>query len=223
MKRATTSLPVPDSPCRNTVVSVTATCAAFVSTRRHSGDWPITRDAPACRSLVAITSRTRLSRRSACTRASTPSESIATTAYAISMPSPLILFALHPFANIGSAVLKLHAVSFATHEKSYCLSIDQADVFQIDNDVTVACLELEQSPQLGYRLCVDAATDDEDTESPSRRHLNPKGHGLAAPPRSLVAACWAACRLSDHRLRALQTNANWISVKNTGRKRNPVT
>ena len=33
MKRATTSLPVPDSPVSSTVVSVAATCVALLSTR----------------------------------------------------------------------------------------------------------------------------------------------------------------------------------------------
>jgi hypothetical protein len=42
MKRATTSLPVPDSPVRSTVVSVSATSAAFFSVSIHSGDPPAT-------------------------------------------------------------------------------------------------------------------------------------------------------------------------------------
>src|ERR671932_672281 len=43
MNRATTSLPVPDSPVNSTVVSVSATCVAFFSTSIHSGDLPTTR------------------------------------------------------------------------------------------------------------------------------------------------------------------------------------
>ena len=43
MKRATTSLPVPDSPVTSTVVSVSATWVAFLSTSRHSADSPTTR------------------------------------------------------------------------------------------------------------------------------------------------------------------------------------
>ena len=43
MNRATTSLPVPDSPVTSTVVSVEATCVALRSTSRHSTDSPTTR------------------------------------------------------------------------------------------------------------------------------------------------------------------------------------
>jgi hypothetical protein len=43
----------------------------------------------------------------------------------------LILFSFHPFANIGSAILKLHALRFATREKVHYLAIDHANVFQI--------------------------------------------------------------------------------------------
>jgi len=38
-----TSLPVPDSPCRNTVVSVGATRSARASARSHASDRPTTR------------------------------------------------------------------------------------------------------------------------------------------------------------------------------------
>src|SRR6266850_1866291 len=41
MNRAMTSLPVPDSPCRNTVVSVAATRSACASTRSHVPVRPI--------------------------------------------------------------------------------------------------------------------------------------------------------------------------------------
>jgi hypothetical protein len=40
-------------------------------------------------------------------------------------------FSLHPFANIWSAVLKLHAIRFATREKVQCVAIDYANVFQV--------------------------------------------------------------------------------------------
>jgi hypothetical protein len=33
-------------------------------------------------------------------------------------------FSFHPFANIGSAVLKLHPIRFATHEKAHYVAID---------------------------------------------------------------------------------------------------
>ena len=41
MNRAITSLPVPDSPCSETVVSVAATCIARFRTPFHSTDCPI--------------------------------------------------------------------------------------------------------------------------------------------------------------------------------------
>jgi hypothetical protein len=69
-----------------------------------------------------------------------------------------IFFSFHPFANIGSAVLQLHALRFATHEKAHYVAIDYANVFQIQNDVAVVCLEFKKSPQLGYRLFFDSAT-----------------------------------------------------------------
>ena len=65
MNRATTSLPVPDSPVISTVVSVAATCVALRSTSRHSADSPTTRR-PACtrstpRGTPASTRRARSS------------------------------------------------------------------------------------------------------------------------------------------------------------------
>ena len=65
MNRATTSLPVPDSPVSSTVVSVSATCVARLSTSRHSGDWPTTRTVPVFESSSSASSRTRASSRSA--------------------------------------------------------------------------------------------------------------------------------------------------------------
>ena len=44
---------------------------------------------------------------------------------------PSIFFSFHPFENIGSAVLKLHAIRFATHEKAHYIAMDYANVFQI--------------------------------------------------------------------------------------------
>src|SRR5712692_5003466 len=58
MKRASTSFPVPDSPCRNTVVSVQATWVAFLNTCRHSGDCPTTRRGPDCPSRFSVRLRT---------------------------------------------------------------------------------------------------------------------------------------------------------------------
>ncbi len=53
MKRATTSLPVPDSPVSSTVVSVCATRAACASTSFHCFDCPTTRRWPAARFELA--------------------------------------------------------------------------------------------------------------------------------------------------------------------------
>src|SRR5712691_1893346 len=69
----------------------------------------------------------------------------------------LILFSLHPFANVWSAVLKLHAVRFATHEKAHYVTIDYANVLQIENDLAQARLAFKKSPQLGDRRCFDPA------------------------------------------------------------------
>jgi hypothetical protein len=44
------------------------------------------------------------------------------------------------------------------------------------NDVAVVHSAFNKSPQLGYRLRVDSATQDEHGESPSRRSLSPKSH-----------------------------------------------
>jgi hypothetical protein len=87
-----------------------------------------------------------------------------------------ILFSLHPFANIWSALFTLHAISFTTHQKSYRLTIDHANVFQIQGDVSVVRLEFEQSPQLGDRRFRDSATQDEHGDSPSCLSLNPESH-----------------------------------------------
>ena len=40
-------------------------------------------------------------------------------------------FSFHPFANIWSAVLKLHPIRFTIHEKAHYVAIDYANVFQI--------------------------------------------------------------------------------------------
>src|ERR1700688_1249769 len=71
---------------------------------------------------------------------------------------PSILFSSHPFANICSAVLKLHAVRFAVREKAECVAIDYANVFQTQNDAAGVRLQFKKSPQLGNRLFLDSAT-----------------------------------------------------------------
>ena len=44
---------------------------------------------------------------------------------------PSVFFFFHPFANIGSAILKLHALRFATYEKAHYIAMDYANAFQI--------------------------------------------------------------------------------------------
>jgi hypothetical protein len=60
-----------------------------------------------------------------------------------------IFFSPHPFANIWSAVLKLHAIRFPNREKVQCVAIDYANSCQIQNDAAVDCLQFKKSPQLG--------------------------------------------------------------------------
>jgi hypothetical protein len=106
---------------------------------------------------------------------------------ATSMP-PSILFSFHPFANIGSAILKLHAIGFATREKVHDVAIDQAHLFQIENDVATISLEFKKSHELGDRLCFDSATQGKHRESASRRSLNSKSHRTGHWTNIAVAA-----------------------------------
>jgi len=41
------------------------------------------------------------------------------------------LFSFHPFANIGCAVFKFHAMRFTTNKKAHHVAIDHAYIFQI--------------------------------------------------------------------------------------------
>src|SRR4029077_21275842 len=99
-----------------------------------------------------------------------------------------ILFSFHPFANVWSAIFKLDAICLATNKKAHSLAIDDANVFQIKNDVAVVRLELKKPSQLGYRRFVDPATQDEHCESPSCLGVNPESHrsGRLGENRSLV-------------------------------------
>ena len=63
MKRATTSFPVPDSPCRRTVASVAATCVALRSTSFHSADCPIAGRPPSRRARSRLDARVEPIRR----------------------------------------------------------------------------------------------------------------------------------------------------------------
>ena len=76
---------------------------------------------------------------------------------ATSMP-PSIFVSLDPFANICRAVLKLHAIRFATHEKADHVAIDPANVFQIQDDAAIVRLEFKKPSQLGCRLFFDSAS-----------------------------------------------------------------
>jgi hypothetical protein len=105
-----------------------------------------------------------------------------------SIPSS-ISFSFHPFANIGSTILKLHAIRFTIREKAHYVAIDHGDFLQIQNDVVTVRLEFKQSPQLGYRGCFDSATQDEYCESASPRALNPESHGA-----SHIAGAARLCR-----------------------------
>jgi hypothetical protein len=87
-----------------------------------------------------------------------------------------IFFSFHPFANIRSAIFKINAIRFATHQKAHYGAIYQPYLFQVQNDVVVVRLEFKNPPQLGYRLSFDSADQDEYRESPSRRSLDPKSH-----------------------------------------------
>jgi hypothetical protein len=62
-----------------------------------------------------------------------------------------IVFSLHPFANIWSTVLKLHAIRFTTHEKVEYLAINQALTYFRPGTMARPSgrLELKESPQLG--------------------------------------------------------------------------
>ena len=65
MNRATTSLPVPDSPVKSTVVSVGATCVAARSTFFHVSDGPTMRPYPLRESSSSDSDRRRASSSSA--------------------------------------------------------------------------------------------------------------------------------------------------------------
>ncbi len=62
MYRAITSLPVPDSPVRSTVVSVAATCVAARTTAFHPRDCPPSGRTPVCESSASDSAFTRASR-----------------------------------------------------------------------------------------------------------------------------------------------------------------
>ena len=78
MKRATTSLPVPDSPRSRAVVLVEATCVACLSASRHAVEPPTTNRVPWRGSVSSRSARSRASRREA--RAAAPLSSAAAAA-----------------------------------------------------------------------------------------------------------------------------------------------
>jgi hypothetical protein len=89
---------------------------------------------------------------------------------------PSTFFPFHPFANIGSTVLKLDALRFALRKKKHYFASDYVNVFQIQNNVWAILLAFKKLPQLGYRLFFDSAAQDENAESPSRGGLNSESH-----------------------------------------------
>jgi hypothetical protein len=110
-----------------------------------------------------------------------------------------ILFSFDPFANIRRAIFKLHAIRFTTHKKAHYLAIDHANVFQIENDVSVVHLKLKKPSQLGYRWFFDPANQDEHCESPSRLSLDPESHQSANSANIPVAAVRTALLQSEQR------------------------
>src|SRR5437016_8877823 len=92
---------------------------------------------------------------------------------------PSVLFSLHPFADVWSAVFKLHAIDFAPHEIEHYLTVDDAHVFQVENGVAQVRLAFEKPPQLSDRWRFDPAAQGVNCEASSRRSLNPKRHRLA--------------------------------------------
>src|SRR5256885_1213303 len=119
-----------------------------------------------------------------------------------------ILFSVHPFAKIWSAVLKLHPIRFTASEKAHRVATDQTHVFQIKNDVPGVRLECKKPPELVYCLGFDSATQDEHCESPSRRSLNPESH-RSSQHRSRGRTATAFLHPSDKCNRV----PNWISLK----------
>jgi hypothetical protein len=100
-----------------------------------------------------------------------------------------ISFSLHPFAKICSAVLKQHAIRFATHQEVHCFAIDSANILEIQNNVAPVRLAFKKSPQLGYGLFFDSATQDEYRASPAGRSLNPKSHRSGHLTTSQLRLC----------------------------------
>jgi hypothetical protein len=120
---------------------------------------------------------------------------------AVALIPPSISFSFHPFANIWSAVLKLHSIRFAADEKAHYVAIDYSNVFQVYNDVTSFRLAFKQSLQFGHRLLFDMAAEGEHRELSSRRGLNPERHSLDHFAQIAVAAvpqdCEQCSRISN--------------------------
>jgi len=137
---ATTSFPVPDSPCTNTVVSVrrperpVAVRAATVVIVDHQAVHRL-------RSVIAIASRIRPSRRSAQVVGSASLESIARTAFMGEPPSEIdggrsladvnvTRVVWSSTRDVCGAIVERDAVRFAPHEKVDGLSRNQCQILQ---------------------------------------------------------------------------------------------
>jgi hypothetical protein len=97
-----------------------------------------------------------------------------------------IFFSFHPFPNIPRAILKLDANGFAASEKAHNVPINDANVFQIQDEIAAISWEFKELLQLDDRRSFDSAAEDEHGASCSRRCLNPKYHrsGRLNPHRS---------------------------------------
>jgi hypothetical protein len=73
-------------------------------------------------------------------------------------------------------MFKRDAIRFTTNQKAYCLTIDHANVAQIQSDVAVVRVEFEQSLQLGHRRLRESAAQDEYRDLPSWLSVDPKSH-----------------------------------------------
>jgi hypothetical protein len=114
-------------------------------------------------------------------------------------------------------MFKLHAICFTTNKKAHYPAIDYANVFQIKNDVSAVRLKLKEPFQLGDRRLFDPTTQDEHSESPSCRGLNPEDH-RSGPLANILNVLHRILR-SEQRSLVVQPRAQWDLVENTGSKK----
>jgi hypothetical protein len=93
-------------------------------------------------------------------------------------------------------------------------AVDHADVFQIDNDVSVIRLKPKKPSQFGYRRFFDPATQDEHCESPSCLSLDPESHRSGHLANVAVAAlCRTLLLPSGNNYKQCNRVPIWISLK----------